>query len=139
MSYIFVQKKVKTPQFKAVDTFLLFFCPLTSPPSTTSWSSVTISTMLLALTRGSAHLTRQVSSAGSSRSVTEAAAPLRSLLEPPVPSVRAAIGPPQHHRAHTNTHGDTRTHTAVGVCLAPVEETLSHAGHTQFEEVKSII
>lgn len=134
-----MQKGVKSLQLKAVDIFLLFFCPLTSPPSRTSWSSVTIRTMLLGLLLGSAHLTRQVSSAGSSRSVTAAEAPLRRLLATPVPIVSAAIGPPQHHRAHTNTRGDKRTHTAVGLCLAPVEEKLTHAVHTRFEEVKSII
>lgn len=82
--------------------YFIFLCPLTSPPSRTSWSSVTIRTMLLAFALVSSHLPRQVSSADSS-TVTAAEAPLRRLVDAPVLILWTAIGSPRHKHTHART------------------------------------
>lgn len=109
--------------------WLLFFslCPLTSPPSRTSWSSVTIRTMLLAFALVSAHLTRQVSSAASSTAAA-AEAPLRRLVEAPVLVFWTAIG-------STSAPPDTHKHTHAHSCLAALDpgegNAVARCTHTQ--------
>lgn len=130
--FLYFYSKVYEVKRVQVCWFLFFFflCPLTSPPSTTSWSSVTMRTMLLAFALDSAHLTRQMSSADIS-TVTAAEAPLRRLVEAPVLIFWTAIGSPEHQRTHAQALGCEWTQWR--------KRCRTLETHAEFEEVKLII
>lgn len=82
---------------------------LTMPPNRASWSSATISTMLLSLLRGSAHLTQQVSSVRSSATAARCCSPFRPLADHPGELVRPSIGASEAlTRSHKHRHAHSR-------------------------------